>query len=91
MVQTHLLLQVTNLAAFLAANSVAAKSTCSLFSNVDVWLNIVMWTCWNTASLPHLSLLCGGCAINSLHDTYPWHVPKLLSGRCLFRILGTCA
>ena len=91
MVQTHLLLQVTNLAAFLAANSVAAKSTCGLFSDVDVWLNIVMWTCWNMASLPHLSLLCGGCAINSLHDTYPWHVPKLLSGRCLFRILGTCA
>ena len=40
--------QMVNLAAFLAANCVAASSYCTMFSKARVWLNLVMWTCWNT-------------------------------------------
>ena len=42
--------QVVNLAAFLAANCVAASSYCTMFSKTRVWLNLVMWTCWNTVA-----------------------------------------
>ena len=43
-------MQIVNLAAFLAANCIAASSYCNIFSKTRVWLNLVMWTCWNTVS-----------------------------------------
>ena len=39
--------QMVNLAAFLAATQLAAASYCTMFSTARVWLNFVMWSCWN--------------------------------------------
>ena len=45
-----------NLGTFLAANCIAASSYCRTFSKATVWLNLVMWTCWNTVRmLPSMS------------------------------------
>lgn len=43
--------QIVNLGTYVAVNGLALESNCSLFANAAVWLNIVMWTMWNTVRL----------------------------------------
>ena len=52
--------QIVNLGTYVAVNSLALESNCSLFANAAVWLNIVMWTMWNTVRMqsPQSDLCC---------------------------------
>ena len=44
----HTRLQIINLVLFLVTNSVKVHDFCSFYTNFYAWVNLVMWTCWNS-------------------------------------------